>query len=375
MTLRGKGFFTFDLSKCEGGDPGLMLAAAQAAGLSSIFVKIADGSQAAGINASGVDFTAPVVRAFHSAGMAVWGWQTVYGGDPSAEASLAITRMQGLGLDGYVVCAGSEYEQPGMAFAAQLFMTKVRAGLKVPIALSSFRFPQYHLRFPWSDFLAACDLHMPQVYWEQAHDANDQLSESKRQCDGLPNARPFIPIGSTYLTAGWEPTDQDITDFLDSAEALGLPAVNFYDWGSCRASLPLVWKAITSFTWAAYAQNNPPAQPAAGAANAPSAGQPDALQLQYLAAFNSRNAARVTALYDPTATQVWADQIRRGLVAIQAGFSAFFSNLPAGTVFSISSAQVKEDLHTFTWKAGALAGETILTVKNGKIILDYTFIV
>jgi vacuolar-type H+-ATPase subunit E/Vma4 len=33
-----------------------------------------------------------------------------------------------------------------------------------------------------------------------------------------------------------------------------------------------------------------------------------------------------------------------------------------------------DDLHAYAWKAGSLAGETILTLKNGKIILDYTFI-
>ena len=66
MTLQGKGFFTFNLPECEDGDPGSILAAAQAAGLSHIIVKIADGMQAAGIDASIGDFTAPVVQALHA---------------------------------------------------------------------------------------------------------------------------------------------------------------------------------------------------------------------------------------------------------------------------------------------------------------------
>ena len=90
MTLQGKGFFAFNLPDCEGGDPSSILAAAQAAGLSHIIVKIADGVQAAGIDPSGVDFTAPVVQALQQAGMNVWGWQSVYGNDPSAEAAIAI---------------------------------------------------------------------------------------------------------------------------------------------------------------------------------------------------------------------------------------------------------------------------------------------
>jgi hypothetical protein len=101
---------------------------------------------------------------------------------------------------------------------------------------------------------------------------------------------------------------------------------------------------------------------------------PDAFQALYLDALNNRNAAQAGGLYDPSAIQVWADQIRRDNAAIQAGFTAFFASLLAGTVFTIASAKVKDDLHTYTWKAGPLAGETILTIKDGKIVLDYTFI-
>ena len=374
MPLHGKGFFTVNLSECEGGDPDSILAAAQAAGLSNVFIKIADGPQAAGINASGVDQPADVIRVLQSAGMTVWGWQAVYGGNPSAEAAIAISRTQALGLDGLVVSAGKEYEQTGMYQAAQQFITTVRAALKVPIALSSFRFPNYHLNFPWSDFLGSCDLHMPQVYWEQAHDASEQLIESKRQCDALPNARPYIPTGAAYTAPGWTPTDQDITDFLDTAQVLGLPAVNFYAWDTCHAGQPLLWKAIASFAWSGQSQVPSTTQNPAGVPSTPRLPQPEAFQSQYLSALNSRNGARAGELYDPSAIQVWADQIRRGVVSIQAGFTTFFTGLPTGTIFSITSAQVKDDLHTLTWKAGSLAGETILTLKNGKIILDYTFI-
>jgi hypothetical protein len=369
MTLQGKGFFTFNLPDCEGGQPGAILAAAQAAGLSHVTVKIADGTQACGLSASGEDLTAPVVRVLQRAGLAVWGWQVVYGENPAAEAAMAITRTKTLGLQGYVVSAGAEYELPGRSGAARQFITAVRAALRLPIALNSFRFPNYHPKFPWSDFLASCDLHMPQVYWEQAHDADEQLIESKRQCDALPNARPYIPSGAAYAAPGWSPTAQDITDFLDTAQALGLPAVNFCNWDTCHTSLPLVWKSISSFTW-------PPAKAQASMADTETVPftTPDTFQLRYLEALNNRNAAQASALYDPAAVQVWADEIRRDGVSIQAGFAAFFVSLPAGTVFTINSAQVKDDLHTFAWKAGPLAGETILTIKDGKIILDYTFI-
>jgi hypothetical protein len=374
MTLQGKGFFTSNLPDCEGGNPASILAAAQAAGLSHIIVKIADGTQAVGVDASGIDFTAAVVQALLQSGMAVWGWQVVYGLNPSAEAAMAIKRTHALGLNGYVMSAGSEFEQSGKASAAHQFVTTVRSSLKVPIALSSFRFPNYHPTFPWADFLLSCDLYMPQVYWEQAHNADEQLRESKRQCEALPNAKPTIPTAAAYTAPGWSPTAQDITDFMDTAEVLGIQAVNFFNWDDCRANLPLSWKAIASFSWPAVPEDTPTDHTPDTLPDLPSIPQADPFVLQFLTALNSRNATHVSVLYDPAATQVWSDQIRQGLVLIQSGFATFFNSLPTSVVFTGTSTKTNEDAHTFTWKAGALSGETILTLQNGKIILDYTFI-
>ena len=155
---------------------------------------------------------------------------------------------------------------------------------------------------------------------------------------------------------------------------IGLPAANFFDWDACRTSLPLTWKAIGSFTWPAPPQGNPPAQTPKTIPSTPPITPPDAFLLQFLAALNSHNAAQVTALYDPGAIQVWADQILRDVVSIRAGFAAFFNSLPAGTVFTVSQDQVGDDSRLFVWKAGPFTGNTTLILKNEKITLDYTFI-
>ncbi len=410
MILQGKGFFTIDLSECEGGQPAAILAAAQAAGLSHVFVKIADGVKAAGIDAAEVDLTAAVVQALHAAGIAVWGWHYIYGGDPAAEAAIAITRTQALNLDGYAAYAGEEYQQAGMSGAAHQFMTALRAALKLPVALSSYRFPNYHPVFPWSTFLPFCDLYMPQVYWEQAHNAGVQLRESMRQCEALPNARPVIPIGGTYGTPAWNPAVEDINDFLQTAKDLGLAGVDFFDWAACRTQLPLLWKAITGFARPTAlpdslpvpdplpmpdnlplpdslpipdglhtpdslpTPNSLPIPDSLPAPEAPPVLSPDAFASLFLAALNSRDPAQVAALYDPSASQVWANQVQRSLASIQAGFVAFFASLPAGAVFKLSNAQIEGNTHTVVWKAGPLHGETMAVLKDGKIILDYTFI-
>jgi len=385
MTLQGKGFFTFILPQCEGGDPAAIVTAAQAAGLSHVLVKIADGARAFGVNDSGYDFTAPVVQALRAAGIAVWGWHYVYGNDPSAEANIAIQRAQSLGLDGYVVDAEDEYKQPGKEAAARQFMSAVRGALTVPIALSSYRFPNYHATLPWSVFLERCDYHMPQVYWEQAHNAAEQLRESKRQCDALPNAKPYIATGPTYGVTGWEPTPTEISEFLSTARALGIPAVNFFDWHYCRKYLPEVWTTIAEFDWSAPPQVNPslPSNPPEPEPSNPPPPAPpqipptapaDVFSTQLLAALNSRKAGQVAALYRTTAVRVWADDIMHGPISIQAAYATFFSGLPAGTMFTLSTVNMGDDLRFLIWKAGSLTGQTTLVLQSGKIILDYTFL-
>jgi hypothetical protein len=366
MTLQGKGFFTYSLPECEGGEPGTILATAQAAGLSHVIIKIADGVEDFGVDASGIDYTAPVVQVLHAARIAVWGWHTVHGHDPSAEATIAIARTQALRLDGYVVEAKGEYDRSGMSGAARQFMSAVRRELAIPIALSSYRFPNYHPQLPWSTFLEFCDLHMPQVSWEQAHNAGDQLCESLRQCDALPNARPCIPTGAVFATSGWSPTAEELNDFLNTAKAIGLPAVNFFNWETCRRNLPHLWTTIADFAWPAEAPHSNE--------SIVRIASPDIFQAQFLAALNSHQAAQASILYDPAATQVRADHTLTGAAAIQTGYLAFFGSLPAETIFTISQSQVEDDSLMFSWKAGPLSGETTLVLESGKIILDYTYI-
>jgi hypothetical protein len=366
LTLQGKGFFLSQLRLCENGDPAVIMDAALEAGLSHVVVQIADGEKAIGIDAAGIDFTAPVVQVLRLAGITVWGWHSVYGDHPSAEAAVAIARSQALDLDGYVVNVGKEYQNPRMTNAARQFMAEVRQVLKIPIALSSYHFPNYHPELPWSTLLEFCDLHMPKVSWESAHNAGSQLRESKSQCDALPNARPYIPTGAVYAASGWSPAAEDINDFLNTAQSLGLKAVNFYNWDACRQKLPLLWMTIASFAW--------PVQAPLPTQGRPDQILPDVFVARFLAALTSRQAAQVSAFYDPAATQVWADQIRTGVTSIQAGFAAFFHSLPSGTIFFITRAQAEDNRRLISWKAGQLTGQTTLVLKNGKIVLDYTFV-
>ena len=391
MPLHGKGFFCEDLQACEGGDPAAILAAARTAGLTHVVVKIADGTRPLGRDPSGNDSLLPFVSVLMQGGIVVWGSQPVYGEDPAAEAQAAVERLLDLGLAGFVVRPGPAYQVAGRERAARLYLHSLRGAVNLPLALSAYCFPQYHPRFPWTAFLEGCDVHMPQVFWEAAHDAGAQLRESHRQCDALPSARPFVPVAAAYGPSGsWSPRRADLADFLDAACRLDLPAVDFFSWESCRANLPELWETITAFQCPAgtspapqTVEENPavPAIPepsnvtgpvATPAVQPASPSDPDDFSRQFLSALNSRQPARLAALYASGATCVRADRILHGKAEIQADYATFFADLPLEATFSLVNVGIQGMVRTLTWKAGTLNVLTTVVVEAGKITQDYT---
>jgi hypothetical protein len=400
MTLQGKGFFISELAQCEGGSPEAILLAAQAAGLSHVLVKIGEGTQASSLDTDGNDLIKPLVQTLHTANITVWGWHVISGDHPEDEAAFAVQRLQELGLDGYVPCAGAEYETPGKEGAARAFMAAARSGLgNFPIALSAYRFPNFHPAFPWAAFLESCDASMPQIYWEAAHDAGVQLEESLRQYSALPHPCPCIPTGAAYTTPdGWAPTPEDIARFLASATRLGVSAVNFFSWEVCRSRLPDVWDAIAGFDWPV---SEPTPQP--GIAHAPQVGDyppagggqprtpdiqadaikarlssitagPDAFVSAYLDALKSKQAGRLASLYAEEAIHVRGDKVLKGATVIRTGYSVFFFGLPAGATFELVGVDVRGDVSYLAWKAGTLTAYESITLRDGMIVLEYTYI-
>ncbi len=389
MNLLGKGFYIDRLFDCEGGDPAAILSQAQAAGLGHVVVKIADGAEPAGLDGDGVDRLAPLVNLLQSAGISAWGWQVIRGDDPLDEAAAAVQRIQELGLDGLVVWAGSGHDRRGREPAARQYMSEVAGTVRVPLALSSFRFPHYHPEFPWAAFLERCALHMPLVSWEQAHDAGAQLRESKRQCDALPNARPFVPTGAAYGPLGsWQPTQADLAGFLGVAVELGIEAANFYTWEACRSNLPPLWETISAFRWPAASTSNarskgttaashspaaaPKPAPAPAAVQPASPAEPDEFAAEFISALNSRQPGRVAALYATGATRVSPGGTLHGTSAIQADYASFFASLPLDARFSLIKAGSQGMVRSLTWRAGKFTGLTTLVLEAGKITQDYT---
>lgn len=144
--VQGKGFWIESVSDCEGGDPQAILRVAQRAGVHHIVVKIADGLQPSETETG----LSRLVSLLQANGITVLGWHTVYGDDAAGEAQVAIRQVRVLNLDGYVLRAGAAYERWGKEKAAKRFLHDLRLGVNVPVALSAYRFPNYHPRFPWA---------------------------------------------------------------------------------------------------------------------------------------------------------------------------------------------------------------------------------
>jgi hypothetical protein len=361
MDLLGKGMMIWIVSRCENGNPEAIAKTAQAAGLTHVLIKIANGTRSFNLDANtGADLVAPVVQSLKNRGISVWGWHYVYGDAPNAEADIAIQRVRELNLDGYLIDAEGEYKEPGKDASAKAFMTRLKAGLasSTPVGLSSYRWPTYHRDFPWKEFLEKCDVNMPQVYWVQAHNPASQLERSLREFQAITQFRPLIPTGPMYVYGSWEPSPQEINEFLDKARALGMNAANFFEWYYARTILAPLWTTLSAYPWQPY----------------PSL--PDFPQ-RYINALNTRNVDQVMALYASNATHITSSRTIQGEAALRSWFSTFFNQLLPNAVFSLDSFSGSGTSWKFAWKATSPTrrvnnGNDTLGTLDGKITYHYS---
>ncbi|MDA0698272.1 MAG: nuclear transport factor 2 family protein [Chloroflexi bacterium] len=403
MALTGKGFFIWRVANCEGGNPEAIAAKAVAAGLSHVLLKIADTRYPFGFDRQNRDLVQPVVAALHNRGVQAWGWHYVKGDDPTGEAKVAVERSRALNLDGYVIDAEGEYKTAGKAAAARAYMTDLRAGLpNMLIALSSYRYPSYHRELPWAAFLEKCDLNMPQVYWEQAHNPDRQLERSAREFANMSLVgyqRPVVPTGATYGAGGWVATAEDQAVFYMKARELGMLAANSYSWDwATSAGNQHLWNAVARFDWQADArpiaqplpvpQPQPVAQPVAPVIQpqpvaqpapqpAPQPALPSVLLQQWLAAANSANLDALVALYQANAGHVSAKRMIFGAPAIRQWYQQLLGELLAGGRFTVVDARGKDNSWAFEWrweKSGSAvqSGKDTLGLRDGRIQYHYT---
>lgn len=362
MTLTGKGYYIWKVKNCEGGDPDRIAALARAANLTHVLIKIADGVFPYNVDLdSGFDYARAAVKKLQARNVAVWGWHYVYGDYPDQEAEIAIKRSMELGVDGFVVNAESPYKITNKAAQASRYMNVLRSNLgSMPVALSSYRFPSYHVGFPWTNFLDRCDYNMPQIYWMQTHNnAGAQLQRCINEFNQIRPFRPIIPTGPTFKEHGWVPREADVIEFMNVAQKLKLPAVNFWYWEGCRRDLPQYWDLVRDYPYGSPSQVN-------------------SLPRRYIQAMNEKNPDEVLKFYHQNAVHIRPARAVQGKQAIREWLASLIDEHKKGD-FQLLNEMSDKNIHSFRWQISDLSGNQLegrdtMGLIEDKISYHYSFI-
>jgi len=230
----GQGMWIWYMSKSNGGNVASIVAQAHAAGVSTLFIKSADGS-----SNYWSQFSPQLVAELHANGLKACAWQYVYGTNPTGEASLG-ARAAANGADCLVIDAEGEYE--GHYAAAQTYIENLRAkvGPSYPVALASFPYVNYHPSFPYSVFLGpnGAQYNAPQMYWKDIGVSVDTVF-ANTYINNRIYARPIFPLGQTYGGVN----SSDVLRFREEAVDYGATGFSFWDWQETPAS---GWSAMTT---------------------------------------------------------------------------------------------------------------------------------
>jgi hypothetical protein len=230
----GAGMWIWELPKSEGGDAAAIAARAQAAGISTVFVKSSDGA-----TSRWAQFNTVLVQNLHAYGLHVCAWQYVYGSDPAGEAALGADAVAA-GADCLVIDAEKEYE--GEYAQAQTFMFDLRSavGPAYPIGFTSFPYVDYHGALPYSVFLGpgGAQANLPQVYWKTIGGTVDAVSAHTLAANRI-YGTPIAPLGQAYDN----PPQADIERFRAIWAGYGSGGISWWSWQS--AAQP-AWDAIAA---------------------------------------------------------------------------------------------------------------------------------
>jgi hypothetical protein len=227
----GTGMWIWYLDQSDGGSLAAIATAAKAAGITTLFIKSSDGTNAWS------QFTPALVQSIHALGLDVCAWQYVYGTYPAVEAALGAQAVAD-GADCLVVDAESQYE--GNYYAAQTYIDDLRAsiGPSYPVGLSSFPYVNEHESEPYSVFLGpgGAQYDVPQVYWH-AIGTTPAAAYAQTFVENRIYGRPIVPVGQSYGGV----SAAQITQFRQLAAAYGATGFSWYSW---QATSSAGWTAL-----------------------------------------------------------------------------------------------------------------------------------
>lgn len=211
--FRAAGMWIWVLSDAEGGSPDALAARAVAHGVSTLFVKSADGRD------RDPQFTPELVAALKARGLRVCAWQAVYGRDPAGEAAAAADSV-GAGAECFVINAEDQYG--GRYAEAREYVASLRGavGRDYPLGLTSHAYADAHATIPYSVFLGpgGAQANLPQVYWKELGEAVEPVTARTIATNRIYGV-PQVPIGQ-----GWDdPAPADVRRFRAIWTAYGAP--------------------------------------------------------------------------------------------------------------------------------------------------------
>jgi hypothetical protein len=231
--LTGNGMWIWELPRSDSGNLGVIVGRARASGISTVFIKSADGTNVWS------QFTPALVQTLHAYGLHVCGWQFVYGKDPLGEAQAGLAAAAD-GADCFVIDAESAYE--GRYASAQQYVGALRAALGpgYPLGLTSFPYVDYHPGLPYSVFLApgAAQANLPQVYWKAIGGGVDAVSAHTYAHNRIYRA-PIFPLGQAYDS----PAPADIARFRQLWASYGSAGLSWWSWQSASTT---TWSALAA---------------------------------------------------------------------------------------------------------------------------------
>jgi len=251
--LEGKGMWVWKHRQTEAGDPDAIVRRAVDAGLSQLWVRVADSRD----GFYGASFLDGLVPRAHAAGLAVIGWGFPFLHDPVADAAWSAEALgwrgpAGVALDGF--SPDIELATEGVVLTerrARVYLGLVRQAAGSRLLVATVYRPADRLwygPYPYTAIADYVDAFAPMVYWGCSEPGGVTVQALER----LSALRPVHVIGQAYDMAseGGRSGPPDATEtvrFLEVARRQGAVGASFWVWQAVREEQ---WGAITGFPWA-----------------------------------------------------------------------------------------------------------------------------
>jgi hypothetical protein len=240
-------------NQTEHGDPSAIVARAVQAGLTQLWVRVADSQS----GFYGAGELAALVPPAHAAGLKIVAWGFPYLYDPVGDAgwtaqALAWKTQAGDRVDGF--SADIEESTEGVDLTerrAAVYLAAVRreAGNRLLVATVYPPLDKYWStgQYPYTAMARYVDAFAPMIYWE----CTDPGADAQQAIARLGSLRPVHLIGQAFSLAGDggripAPSGAEVQRFLDVGRRTGAVGASFWVWQSASAE---EWQALAGYPW------------------------------------------------------------------------------------------------------------------------------